>query len=209
VGAMSDSHRSPERDDPDLAPKAAAPRAGPVPKVAGPPKVELPSAGPPKAGPAAPSGDAVKARWARLWPWLAGIVAAASGAYGAGRVQGVLDTEAVREKAAQTSDAEKQQREALAAELAAAKERLELLRARRSLDRAARAITEHNYGLAQERVKTAAEMLGEREGYGELARELGAMNLLVPGESERLTADLRRAIETFDAVWAKRFGDGT
>lgn len=149
-------------------------------------------------------GDGLGAAWSRRWPWIAGIAGAAVVAYGTGRIQGAIGESAVRDEAASRIGAEEKEKATLATELGAAEEAVAVLRARRNLDRAARALTEHNYGLAQERVKAAAKLLAGREGFADLAGRLEKMNVLVPGESERLSGELRGAIDAFDAVWDKR-----
>lgn len=217
---MSDSEREQPGAPAKAAPPAKAPSIGGAaatspggaaaspagsPATAGSPAAGARDAGPPEVD---GSTSSLKARWARLWPWVAGIVGAVVVAYAVGRIQGMIAVKAAQTEAAAQVEAAQAERDAVAAERAAAERRLALLGARRTLDRAARAVAEHNYGLAQERVKEAAAELAKHDGYGDLARDLAGMNLLAPGEGERLAGELRAAIDAFDLNWSKTEGGG-
>lgn len=121
--------------------------------------------------------------------------------YGTGRIQGVMAVDDVEAQSKSALEACQSKTQAQTAAAEAAASNLKRLRARRQLHRATLALEEHNYGVAQERVKAGVSLLAGDEAYASVASELKEENFLDPGAAEELRGKLRDAIVAFDAVW--------
>ena len=130
---------------------------------------------------------------------LAAAVVALGGAYGTGRYQGMLTTDAAKKLAAD-HDAEKKH---ATTELDAQRERATRLEARRRLDQALRSVDERNFGLAEGHLATARVLLGRAKGndaLDKLAADIGEAKLPATDDLATTRRKLLGYLETFDGA---------
>ena len=120
------------------------------------------------------------------------VLAAVGIAYGVGRMQGAMGTEA----------AEKQRAEA-EVRLAACVTDVKMLEARRQLDLALRAMDDRNFGIAQDHIKQAGQFLSEANVQGEvaeLATQLKKTEVMAATNFEDQRDKVLSLIQRFDAL---------
>lgn len=130
---------------------------------------------------------------------LAAVAVALGGAYGTGRYQGMVSTDAAKRRA----DEHEAEKKRVTGELDAQRERAIRLEARRRLDLALRSVEERNFGLAEGHLATARVLLGRAKGIAaldELAAGIGEAKLPATDDLATTRRKLLGYLDAFDGA---------
>lgn len=144
-----------------------------------------------KPEPSARPDDSGGGRGQRVLIGLGAGVVALGAAYGAGRYQGKLTTDAAEQRAAETESAKKR----ATSEFDAQRDRAIRLEARRRLHLAALAVDDRNFGVAEGHLAKASALLGRAKGEAaldQIASEIGSAKLPA---SDDLGATRKRVLD--------------